>query len=188
MHGPPIGRHTAAIGRPSRECNLAAGRLRLNRQSVKVFVARLQMVEEFIPIFGILFGIGGPAVDRDRVVHAELLQAPQADGAASHRAHGGHRARHGNSAAADRADRRSERAEAPAHGAAARSGVVLRRSRGRSGRARRPRRGHSGVPRADPARHRSRVSHLLLRRGAQRRSALAGARSRARGNNRPPGI
>ena len=38
---------------------------------------------------------------------------------------------------------------------------------------------HSGVPRPDPARHRSRVSHLLLRRRPQRRSALAGARSRA---------
>ena len=60
-------------------------------------------------MFGIMFGIGGPAaVHSHRLVHAELPQAPQPDGAAPRRAHGGDRARHGNSAAADRADRRPQ--------------------------------------------------------------------------------
>ena len=146
------------------------------------------MVEEFIPIFGILFGVGGPAVvvivwfTLNYHKRRKLMELHHAERMAA-------------------IERGMEIPPLPIELIDGRSVPKRRRTAllpglvwffvGLAvvvGRARRPRRGHPGVPRADPARHRSRVSHLLLRRRAQR-SKRAGwsTISRSARNDRPPG-
>ena len=144
------------------------------------------MVEEFIPIFGILFGIGGPAAvviiwfTLNYYKRRKLMELHHAERMAA-------------------IERGMEIPPLPIELIDGRSVPKRRRTAllpglvwffvGLAvvvGALVDARRGHSGVPRADPARHRSRVSHLLLRRRAQRRSALAGARSRPQRNRPPP--